>query len=100
MEQKELDQIKKVVQEAVTEGFSQIWDDNLEPSLNQLHGAVAQLPTKTYLDDKLADLEGGLLPKLRKEDEKINRLAEMLKEKKVLSESDIAELQRLQVFPK
>lgn len=65
-----------------------------------LENQISHLPTKAYLDDKLADLEGGLITKLRKEDEKVNRLAEILKEKKVLSENDIAELQRLQVFPK
>ena len=36
----------------------------------------------------------------KKEDDKLNRLAEMLKDKKVLSETDIAELKKLVVFPK
>jgi hypothetical protein len=58
------------------------------------------LPTKSYLDDKLANLEGGLIAKLRKEDEKVNRLAEMLKQKNLLTESDIKELGQLQVFSK
>ena len=68
--------------------------------LPKMHGQIAQLPTKAYLDDKLANLEGGLVAKLRKEDEKVNMLAAMLKEKKVLTDSDIKELGQLQVFPK
>ena len=72
----------------------------LDQKFQAIEDRFSQLPTKSYLDDKLADLEGGLVTKLRKEDEKLNRLAGMLKEKKLLNDADIAELQRLQVFPK
>ena len=72
----------------------------LDRKFQAIEDRFSQLPTKSYLNDKLADLEGGLVTKLRKEDEKLNRLAGMLKEKKLLNDDDIAELQRLQVFPK
>ncbi len=72
----------------------------LDEKFQAIEDRFAQLPTKSYLDDKLADLEGGIITKLRKEDDKLNRLAEMLKDKKVLSETDIAELKKLVVFPK
>lgn len=111
MEEKDLKQIKELFRQEVKtgfkEGFTEIWIGNLEPAFDSTHERidkldkkVDQLPTKSYLDDKFADLEGELIKKLRKEDEKVNRLAEILKEKKVLSDGDIAELQRLQVFPK
>ena len=110
MEEKDLRQIKEVFHET----FAGVWDDNLEPAfkgvnkeienvnkkIEAIKGQIAQLPTKSYLDDKLANLEGGLIAKLRKEDEKVNRLAGILKDKKVLSAGDIAELENLQVFPK
>lgn len=97
-------QIKEVFREefktGFREGFTEVWEGNLEPSLNQLHEAVAQLPTKSYLDDKLANLEGDLIKKLRKEDEKVNRIAQLLKEKQIFTDKDVTELQNLQVFPK
>ena len=74
--------------------------EQLEIKFDDLQKSVAQLPTKSYLDDKLANLEGGLITKLRKEDEKLNRLTELLKQKKILTEGDVTELQNLQVFPK
>lgn len=121
MDRQDLQELKKTVADGVREGFSELWEGNLEPSFNTVYerldkvdsrlskvesdvlaldGKVVQLPTKSYLDDKVANLEGGLITKLRKEDEKINRLAEMLKDKEVLSDSDIQELQQLEIFPK
>lgn len=109
MEKNDIQQI----QEAVQLSFSKIWEDNIEPAINglsnqisELNGRVSgiednvsQLPTKSYLDDKLADLEGGLITKLRKEDQKMNRLVDMLKQKDVLDDADLKELKNLQIFP-
>ena len=72
----------------------------LDDKFQNIDKQFAQLPTKSYLDDKLADLEGDLIKKLRKEDEKVNRLAEILKQKDILSDSEIRELDDLKVFPK
>ena len=94
------------IQEAIQLSFTKIWEDNIEPAFNELNNKVSsledkvsQLPTKSYLDDKLADLEGGLITKLRKEDQKMNRLVDMLKQKEVLNDSDLKELKNLQIFP-
>ena len=87
------------IQEAIQLSFTKIWEDNIEPAMNALHAKIAELPTKSYLDDKLADLEGGLITKLRKEDQKMNRLVDMLKQKNVLNDSDLKELKNLQIFP-
>src|SRR3989344_6629990 len=102
MEKNEMQQI----QEAIQLSFTKIWEDNIEPAFNELNNKVSsledkvsQLPTKSYLDDKLADLEGGLITKLRKEDQKMNRLVDMLKQKEVLNDSDLKELKNLQIFP-
>ena len=73
---------------------------NAASDLSTLAGKVDQLPTKSYLDDKIAELEGGLITKLRKEDDKVNRLLEIMKQKSLLSESEVAELVGLQIFPK
>lgn len=60
----------------------------------------AEMVTKSYLDDKMADLEGNLTVKLRKEDGKVNRLIAVLKDKSVLSENDVAQFKDFQVFPR
>ncbi len=72
-------------------------DEKLEEKLNE---KLAPLPTKSYIDEKFADLEGDLIVKLRKEDQKVNRLLELLKQKDVLTESEIQELATFQIFPK
>ena len=100
MDDKNLKQIEKVVEKAVRSGFAEVWEGNLEPALEQVHKEIAQLPTKTFLSDRFANLEGDLIKKLRKEDEKVNRLAKIIKDRKVLTELDIKELGNLQVFPK
>lgn len=88
MEEKDLQQIKQVFREefktGFREGFTEIWEGNLEPAFDSIHERMDkldiktdQLPTKSYLDDKFADMEGDLVKKLRKEDEKVNRLTEI-----------------------
>lgn len=73
---------------------------HVDKKFQELDAKISQLPTKSYLDDKMADLEGGLVSKLRKEDDKVNRLSEMLRTKKVLTDIDMEELKKLQVFPR
>jgi len=114
MEEKDLKQITEVVEKGFSKAFIQVWEHNLEPAFEAVYkrfdeqdkrfdgldGKISQLPTKTFLTDKLADLQGDLTTKLRKEDEKVNRLLDILRTKNVLSESDLAELAHLVVFPK
>lgn len=72
----------------------------IDGQFQNVDNQFSQLPTKSYLDDKLVDLEGDWMKKLRKEDEKVNRLAELLKQKKILTDSELSELANLKVFPK
>ncbi len=100
MDKKDLEQISDLFNKA----FGSIWEHNLEPTLGKVQTELSQvrtqMVTKTFLTDKIADLEGGLVTKLRKEDAKVNRLAEILREKNVISDNDIKELGNLVVFPK
>ena len=64
----------------------------------KFEGKFAQLPTKDYLDDKIGGLEGRLMVHFRKGDKKVNRLAEMLKHKRILSNQETSELKRIQNF--
>ncbi len=55
--------------------------------------------TKSYLDDKLADLKGDLTVLMRKEDTKLKALVEILAEKKVLNEEDKKRIFTMEPFP-
>ena len=105
--------IKKIGEEV-----GKIIEDNINPQFESVYGQLekiggrldgvegrlgrieATMVTKSYLDDKLADLEGNLISKLRKEDEKVNRLIEVLKNKSLLTTEDIQQFKEFQIFPK
>ena len=59
----------------------------------------SQMVTKEYLTDELADLEGDLIVKLRKEDKKMDTIKNILHKKEILSEDDMAEIGEIKVFP-
>ncbi|MBI5221987.1 MAG: hypothetical protein HY980_00605 [Candidatus Magasanikbacteria bacterium] len=58
-----------------------------------------QMVTKSYLDDKLADLRGDLTVLMRKEDTKLKTLVDILTEKKVLSFDDTKRIFSMEPFP-
>ena len=59
----------------------------------------ADMVTKSYLDNKLADLEGSVIVRQRKEDQKVNLLIDLLQRKSVLEASDVRSLREIEVFP-
>jgi len=77
---------------------------NLKNDVGNIKGEISyiksQMVTKSYLDDKLADLSGDTIIKLKKEDAKVNRLIEMMGGKKMLDEKEIKELEEIKVFPR
>lgn len=54
--------------------------------------------TKDYLDEKLGDLRGDLTVLIRKEDNKVKALVEVLVEKKVLNKTDQKKIYSLEPF--
>ena len=50
MDEKDLEQIKQVVEKAVKtgfqEGFSQVWEGNLEPAFDNIHDSLNIMQTK------------------------------------------------------
>jgi len=120
MEEKDLKQIKETIDQSVKQGireefdqkfsegfhkeFEQIWENNLSPAFDEINQRFvkieSQMVTKSYLDDKLADLEGGVISKLRKEDEKVNRIISLLKKHKVVPSAELDDLDNLQIFPR
>jgi len=53
-----------------------------------------------HMDEKMSDLRGDLVVLMRKEDKKMVRLCEMLKEKDILADEDIQEILGMEPFPK
>ncbi len=88
----------------IGEEMGRVIEQNIMPVLDDmrkdLDGMKSEMVTKSYLDDKLANLEGGLIGKLRKEDAKMNRLIEFLKEKNILGEQELEALKEYQIFPR
>lgn len=88
----------------IGEEMGKVLEQNITPQFEEIRGRLDKIEstmvTKSYLDDKLADLEGNLVGKLRKEDEKVNRLIEVLKNKSVLDDRDVKMLEEFHVFPR
>lgn len=104
--------IKKIGEE-----MGRVVEDNIIPQFTDIHGELtgirveltdvqkqlynidASMVTKAYLDDKLADLEGSVIVRQRKEDQKVNLLIDILQRKSILESTDIQTLKQIQVFP-
>ena len=100
------EEMGKVIEQNITPVLDEMRKDldevktDLSEVKTDLNKVKMSMVTKSYLDDKLADLEGNLVTKLRKEDEKMNRLIDVLHEKSVLSEQDVEQLKLFQIFPR
>jgi hypothetical protein len=58
----------------------------------------ASAVTKDYLDIKLADLRGDLVVLTRKEDNKVKSLIDILKKKKVITNSEARQVLKMEPF--
>ncbi|MEW6408211.1 MAG: hypothetical protein AB1465_06005 [Patescibacteria group bacterium] len=72
---------------------------DLETVKTEVKEIKAEMVTKTFLEDKLADLEGNVVLRQRKEDKKVNMIIEFLKKKKILTSAETRMLQEIKVFP-
>jgi predicted nucleic acid-binding Zn-ribbon protein len=82
----------------VDEKFSHV-DKQFSEIRSEIGGMKSQMVTKSYLDDKLADLKGDMTSMIRKEDQKMNRLVNVLAEKRVLSIPETKDVLSFKVFP-
>ncbi len=80
----------------IREEFGQAFESIVLPVLDKMN---MEMVTKSYLDDKLADLEGSVIVRQKKEDKKLNLLIEFLQKKKILEESEIKMLKEFKIFP-
>ncbi len=80
-----------------------IIEHNVTPVLDELSERLtrveAQMVTKSFLTDQLGNLKEDIAGKIRKQDEKMNLLIELLARKSVLSRQDMDALRSIEVFP-
>lgn len=103
LEEKDIQKIGEEVGKVIEQNITPVLD-GMRGDIDGMRGDIekikSEMVTKSYLDDKLADIEGQLIGKLRKGDNKVNRLIEVLHNKSVLSNEDVARLNEFQMFPK
>lgn len=73
--------------------------NGLEDQVNSLQKTVNNLPDKDFLSNKLADLEGVVVTRQRKQDNKTNRILEALEKFDVLPKEEIEQIRAIHVFP-
>ena len=60
----------------------------------------SNMVTKDFLDEKLSDLRGDLVVLMRKEDTKLLKLVDILKERKLISAEEAIAVLSMEPFPK
>ncbi len=71
--------------------------DNLNDEFLKLQTRVV---TKDYLDEKMADLRGDLVVMMRKEDNKFQKLVEIMQNKKLLDDTEVEKILSMEPFAK
>lgn len=96
----------------IGEEMGRVIDDNLMPRIEDLlkeelaplKGEIAEIKatmvTKSYLDDKMADLKSELIAQDRKLEKKTDTLVDTLVDRRVLKASDVDRLEQARVFPR
>lgn len=108
IEERDIQKIGEEVGKVIEQNIIPVLDkmqkdiDNIKTDITEVKSDLgkvkAEMVTKSYLDDKLADLEGNLISKLRKEDNKVNRLIEILKNKSILTNEEGEQFKEFQIF--
>ncbi len=74
-------------------------ENRLEKVENKLGKVEAVMVTKDYLDDKLLDMKGDMVVMMRKEDEKVKMLVQILQRKNLLNDAEAKLIFALEPFP-
>ncbi len=75
-------------------------DERFESMDKRFDRIEATMVTKSYLDDKIADLRGELVLLARKEDTKLVTLVQSLKKTKVLPQNEAVKILAMEPFPR
>ena len=71
--------------------------DNIEFDMATIKSTMV---TKSYLDDKIADMKGDYTGLIRREDRKVNTIVSVLRRKSQLSNDDLNKINQVEVFAK
>ncbi len=88
------------IEDLIDEKFDEKFRVNLEPIEARLTRIEATVVTKSYLDDKLADLKSDLLIYDRKLEKKTDLLIDRLVNRHALQSADVERLEPVRVFPR
>lgn len=94
--QKTLEDALKKTESNIVEAVGTVLEQNVLPQFDSIR---AEMVTKEYLDDKLADLRGDLVVLTRKEDAKLKELVSVLREKDILNDPDVKRILTMAPFP-
>ncbi len=92
------DASKNEILEAIGE-FSNRVDQDLASIKGEITQIKSIMVTKDYLDDKLLDMKGDMVVMMRKEDEKVKLLVNLLNKKNVLNDTEAKSIFALEPFP-
>jgi hypothetical protein len=85
------DASKNEILEAIGE-----FSNKVEQRFNKIESIMV---TKDYLDDKLLNMKSDMVVMMRKEDEKVKTLVQILKQKNLLNDSEVKLILALEPFP-
>jgi hypothetical protein len=92
------DASKNEILEAIGD-FSSKVDERFVSIEGRLSKIEANMVTKDYLDDRLLNMKGDMVVMMRKEDEKVKTLVQILKQKNLLNDSEAKLILALEPFP-
>lgn len=73
--------------------------DKVDGRLEDIQKTIANLPDKSYLDDKVADPEGKCIVRQKNAEKKGDLLIDFLQKKRVLEDQEVRQLKSIQIFP-
>ncbi len=73
-------------------------DEKFNGINKKLGWVESNMVTKDYLDEKLADLRGDLVVLIRKEDNKVKKLVDILQKRDIISEDESREIFTMEPF--
>lgn len=73
---------------------------HVENRVINIERTMPQLVTKSYLDDKLAEMRGDFVSTTRQEDQKVTSLVDILRQRKLITSADVKRLMVMTPFPK
>jgi len=94
------EELGRVIDDNLMPRIEDLIDEKLAPIHSEINGIKASMVTKSYLDDKLADLKSDLIGHDRRLEHKTDALIGTLADRRVLTTPDIERLEQSRVFPR